>query len=74
MKSKKEAQEEIWLALAERGFVTPLTQVPPAFSEWWKKHAHCPQRLGKGWTSGISAHKAWQCACYHEEFKLRSQI
>jgi hypothetical protein len=77
MKEKrKDIKVQIWEALEERGWVTPLSTPPPSFCEWWVNHDHCSKRIkgrdGRwGWTSGITAHKAWQCASYRDEFKER---
>jgi hypothetical protein len=73
---RKSLKVQIWEELEARGWVTPLSEPPDSFCEWWKNHDHAPKRIeGKhgewGWTSGITAFKAWQCANYRDEFKAR---
>jgi hypothetical protein len=75
-KEKESDAEKRWAQQHERGFVTPESTTPSAFIEWWKGHDHCPQvctsRDGvQGYSSGITAHKAWQCECYRLEFEER---
>lgn len=65
-----------WNRDSARGLVTPEDTPPLTFIEWWKGHDHCPQYHTandgrRGYGSGISAHKAWQCECYQLEFRER---
>jgi hypothetical protein len=67
---------ERWHEQQSRGVVTPLCEPPESFCEWWQNHDHCPKRIrGRGghwgYTSGITAYKAWQMQCYQDEFAAR---
>ncbi len=69
-------QQRHWRELSERGFATPESDAPPAFVSWWTGHDHCPQRMNNkdgivGYSSGITAQKAWQLECYRLEFRER---
>jgi hypothetical protein len=71
-KERKSLKVQIWEELDARGWVTPLSEPPDNFVLWWKDHDHARHPIpGKGWSSGITAHKAWQCAIYRDEFKVR---
>lgn len=72
----KSLKVQIWEALEERGWVTPLSEPPEAFCQWWRNHDHCAQwvrgkRGNMGWSSGITARKAWMVADYHDEWEAR---
>jgi hypothetical protein len=76
MEKRKSMKIQIWENLTERGWVTPLSEPPDAFIAWWAGHDHCDQRVqdvygNKGWSGRITAHKAWQCRIYRDEFKER---
>ena len=77
MKDKKKPfKVQVWEELDSRGWITPLSEPSDAFCEWWKNHDHAPRRItgargNKGWTSGITARKAWMCADYRDEFRVR---
>lgn len=52
------------------------TPPPQAFVNWWLGHDHCPIPLKnkdgvRGYSSGITAKKAWQLECYRLEFRER---
>lgn len=72
---RKPLQLQIWEELEKRGWVTPLSEPPDSFCEWWAHHDHCPKNVrgagGWGWTGGITAYKAWQCAVYRDEWAER---
>jgi hypothetical protein len=79
MEKRKSMKVQIWESLEERGWVTPLSEPPDEFVGWWANHDHCRQRTKGiedrwGWTGGITANKAWQCACYRDEFKERRYV
>lgn len=76
-KNEKSQKIRHWEALEEIGFVTPLSEPPEEFCNWWKNHDHCPQRIigrggRKGWSGGITAKKAWM-ADYQDEFRMRGK-
>ncbi len=78
MRDQKSRQELHWNELNERGFATPQDNAPEAFCEWWKGHDHCAQRMKNkegvvGYSSGITAQKAWQLECYRFEFRERGR-
>jgi hypothetical protein len=76
MKNKKSLKVQIWEELEARGWVTPLSEPPDSFCDWWKGHDHAQKIITtlngrKGWGGGISAFKAWQCAIYRDEWNVR---
>lgn len=69
-------QQRHWSELRERGFTTPDCDAPKAFVDWWLGHDHCSRPLKnkegiRGYSSGITAHKAWNLECYRLEFRER---
>ncbi len=71
-------QQRHWRELSDRGFATPASDAPSVFVSWWTGHDHCPQRMNNkdgiiGYSSGITAQKAWQLECYRLEFRERRQ-
>ncbi len=78
MREKTSPQQMRWNEERERGFVTANDTAPDAFVSWWTGHDHCSQRMRSkdgvmGYSSGITAHKAWQLECYRLEFRERRQ-
>ncbi len=76
MRDRTSPQQQRWNEENERGFATAQDTSPDAFVSWWTGHDHCGQRMRSkdgimGYSSGITAHKAWQLACYRLEFKER---
>lgn len=60
----------------ERGFNSPLSDPPEEFIDWWAGHDHCSHPCKSphgrtGYSSGITAFKAWQIRCYKREFEER---
>jgi len=74
---KEKTKHSEWQYLEdERGFNSPLSDPPQEFIDWWAGHDHCSHpiksREGRtGYSSGISARKAWQVRHYKREFEAR---
>ncbi len=76
MREKQSQGEQRWASERDRGFASAEDSAPQAFVSWWTGHDHCPKLSRsnegyRGYTSGISAHKAWQLKCYRVEFEER---